>query len=244
MASSSAIAAFYQQYGQAAQQAAAQLGIPWQWVLAQWGVETGWATAAGNNPGNVASPAGTPGVTSPTGGGSNGRFATFGSLSQFVSQYVASIEADFPAANQGGSQTVTGFFGQYTPGSPYSSTTAAPDYASAVVSRLDQLDAWLSSQIGGFSPLAGGGQMVNLPPSGIAPTATVTVTPPSGGGVATTTGLEGTLLHAAQSSAGAPPAWDLLTDPALIGTYLLELVAGLGVAGLLAWAGLRAWMGR
>lgn len=76
--------AFINTWKSSAQSAASQLGIPWQWVMAQWAMESGWGTQPGmgaNNPGNV--------------GRTNGGWTNYGSQKSFVSAYVSAMRTDF-----------------------------------------------------------------------------------------------------------------------------------------------------
>ncbi len=76
--------AFINSWKSSAQSAASQLGIPWQWVMAQWAMESGWGTQPGmgaNNPGNV--------------GQTHGGWTNYGSQKSFVSAYVSAMRSDF-----------------------------------------------------------------------------------------------------------------------------------------------------
>lgn len=70
----------------AANTAGQKLGIPSVYILAQWGMESGWGTQPNmgqNNPGNV-------------GNLGNGNWQNYSSQSSFVNAYVAAMENDFP----------------------------------------------------------------------------------------------------------------------------------------------------
>ena len=78
-------AAFVHSWTAAAQNAGKQLGIPWQWVLSQWAMETAYGTQptmGANNPGNV-------------GNLGHGRWQSYSSQSSFVKAYVSAMRSDF-----------------------------------------------------------------------------------------------------------------------------------------------------
>lgn len=85
MATKGQIQAFAAQWGNAAQQASQQLGIPAIDILGQWGMESNYGTemSGANNPGNVGNLGG-------------GHFVDYPSQSSFVSAYVAATKNDFP----------------------------------------------------------------------------------------------------------------------------------------------------
>lgn len=83
----SARAVFERQWAKSARTAGKMLGIPWQYVLGQWGMETAWGKEppyimGKNNPGNV--------------GNLGGHFVNYPSQQAFVKSYVASMKNDFP----------------------------------------------------------------------------------------------------------------------------------------------------
>lgn len=85
MATKGQIQAFAAEWGNAAQQASQQLGIPAIDILGQWGMESNYGTemSGANNPGNVGNLGG-------------GHFVDYPSQSSFVSAYVAATKNDFP----------------------------------------------------------------------------------------------------------------------------------------------------
>lgn len=115
----------------AAKKAAAQLGVPYQWVLAQWAMETANGTQGNmgvNNPGNVLTASGAP--------------KSFASPAAFLSEYVASVKNDFPHLT-GAKSPQQAFNGaqSYDPG--------VTNYGQRVASRLQSL-----TSLGAFSPSA------------------------------------------------------------------------------------------
>lgn len=78
--------AFISKWEPYAQAAGQQLGIPWQYVLAQWIIETNWGQQSNmgtNNPGNVGNLGG-------------GHWQNYATPADFVGAYVASMRQDFP----------------------------------------------------------------------------------------------------------------------------------------------------
>lgn len=76
--------AFINSWKSSAQSAASQLGIPWQWVMAQWAMETAWGTQGNmgaNNPGDV--------------GPVNGGWTNFSSQKAFTTEYVNTMRTAF-----------------------------------------------------------------------------------------------------------------------------------------------------
>lgn len=89
--SAGGIAAYVAEWEPAARQAAGELGIPWQWVLAQWGVEYGFANGPQQGENNPADLRALPGQSASAGG-----WANFSSVSEFVDEYVRTVRNDFP----------------------------------------------------------------------------------------------------------------------------------------------------
>jgi len=95
-----------------AKDAATSLGIPWEFVLAQWAMESGYATQTNmgqNNVGNVGNLGG-------------GKWQNYATPTDFVSAYVASMKSDFPyfsSSTQFQNPTLAQVFGgknSYDPG--------------------------------------------------------------------------------------------------------------------------------
>lgn len=82
---------FIHMWKPSAQQASQALGIPWQWILAQWGMETAWGTqhpvVGVNNPGNLKKLPGQSGNV----------FANFKNAEQFVQEYIRTMKSTFPS---------------------------------------------------------------------------------------------------------------------------------------------------
>lgn len=76
-----------------AQSAASQLGVPWQWILAQWGLESGFGTAPASTPAaaNLAR-------NNPADLGGPGNWQYFSSPASFVASYVATVRKDYGSA--------------------------------------------------------------------------------------------------------------------------------------------------
>jgi hypothetical protein len=123
----------------AAQDAGAQLGIPWQWVLAQWGLESGYGQSVGT-PAAANLAAGNPADLKASGGG----WASFSSQPSFVQAYVAAMRADYGQAWSGlsGAPSVGQVLGApQAAGSSYYGGQSAASYGHAVASSLRQLAA-------------------------------------------------------------------------------------------------------
>ena len=121
----------------AAQDAGAQLGIPWQWVLAQWGLESGYGQSTGT-PAAANLAAGNPADLKTSGG----TWASFSSPASFVSAYVAAMRSDYGTAWQGlsGAPSVAAVFGAAQPqGSSYYGSEAGAAYGASVAGALRQL---------------------------------------------------------------------------------------------------------
>ena len=88
MASNAQIATFAKEWGPSANTASKQLGIPANWIIAQWGYETGWGTgdpvSSNNNPGNL---------------GGAMHLMSFSTKPAFVTAYVSAMKNDFPFFN-------------------------------------------------------------------------------------------------------------------------------------------------
>jgi hypothetical protein len=85
------VATFIQKWTPWAKVAGRQLGLPWQWILAQWGMETAWGSQPNmgeNNPGNIRAPGS---LLNPSPG-----FQNFNSPKEFITEYVNSMASDFP----------------------------------------------------------------------------------------------------------------------------------------------------
>ena len=83
---------FWKKY---AKQASGKLGIPYQWILAQWAMETAYGSQPNMgkfNPGNV--------------GNLNGSWQNYSSPSAFVSAYVSAMQNDFPKLGKNGLSTL------------------------------------------------------------------------------------------------------------------------------------------
>ena len=86
---------FWKKY---AKQASGKLGIPYQWILAQWAMETAYGSQPNMgkfNPGNV--------------GNLNGSWQNYSSPSAFVSAYVSAMKNDFPKLANGGLAAIPPF---------------------------------------------------------------------------------------------------------------------------------------
>ena len=178
------IGQFVATYQDAARSAASQLGLPWQWVLAQWGMESGWNPAIPSNPGFITNPQGASGVQQVQTSQGPRAFPVYPDLATFVQQYVSAFKADFPgyrsaqalvnaqASGLGGGPlanfttqfSVASVFGgaqNYDPGNA--------GYASSVQGALSTLQTYLGegqsslsniSPIGSYSTAQGAGSAV------------------------------------------------------------------------------------
>ncbi len=129
---------FVAQWTAPAQQAGAQLGLPWQWVLAQWGLESGYGSAAPSTPAaaNLQN-------NNPADLGGPGAWQSFPTPASFVSAYVSTIRQDYGSSWAGLSGTGLGIgqvlgAGQASGRSYYGAQTPA-SYGSALASSLQQL---------------------------------------------------------------------------------------------------------
>lgn len=116
--------AFIQNYTGAAQYAAGQIGVPPQYVLGQWALETGWGTkfAGAYNLGNVQ--------------GNDPRPRSYKSLNEGVNAYVNVMKLDRYA--QARSATSPGEYGMYLKAGGYA---ADPDYAFKIGSVINSVAA-------------------------------------------------------------------------------------------------------
>ena len=143
--------AFVKSWTGAAQNAGKQLGIPWQWVLAQWAMETGYGTQptmGPNNPGNV-------------GNLGNGRWQAYASKKAFTSAYVSAMRSDFAhqinaiqvervsVAGRGGPPPVTPqqFFN-----GPQTYDPSTTTYGNNVANFLPSIEALTHSSAGTANP--------------------------------------------------------------------------------------------
>jgi hypothetical protein len=123
MATATQVSQFANQYGSYAQTAGADLGVNPGIILAQWGLETGYGTQMSgvNNLGNITN--------------SDGTFANYSSISQFLSAFVSNVATHPGAVNAGlsSSQYAQGlasggngsYFGSQTPTSYAAGLTGA-----------------------------------------------------------------------------------------------------------------------
>jgi hypothetical protein len=143
--------AFVRTWTGAAQRASQQLGIPYQWVLAQWAMETDYGTQptmGANNPGNV-------------GNLGHGRWQAYPSQAAFVRAYVASMRTDFAhqinaiqvervsVAGRGGPPPVT--LQQFFNG-PQTYDPSTTTYGNNVANFLPSIEALTHSSAGTANP--------------------------------------------------------------------------------------------
>ena len=144
-------ASFVRQWTGPAQNAAKQLGIPYQWVLAQWAMETGYGTQPNmgrNNPGNV-------------GNLGSGGWQGYASAGSFVQAYVAAIRSDFrhqinaiqvsrvSVSGRGGQPPIT--LQQFFNG-PQSYDPSTTTYGNRVASVLPTIERITHSSVAGANP--------------------------------------------------------------------------------------------
>jgi hypothetical protein len=206
--STTGMAGYTAQWKAAAQQAGQQLGIPWQWVLSQWGVEYGFSNGPQQGQNNPADLRALPGQSATAGG-----WANFPSVSSFVAEYVKTVKSDFgyfnaPVANPTPAQV----FGSQ---SNYTTSQSAASYTQAVLNSLHALAA---------SGAAGPG----------VPVLTATSTLPATG-TSVNTG-QGVLDNGQPSVASLSAVQDLTTGAKTAAASAGRGVTGL-IAGIEAWAG-------
>ena len=202
----------------AAKSAGAQLGLPWQWVLAQWGLESGYGQSTGTAAAsNLA--AGNPADLRTSGG----TWASFSSPSQFVSAYVAAVRSDYGAAWKGlqGAPGIGAVFGAAQPaGSSYYGSQSGSSYGAAVAGALAQLAAITGQDVPvALTPAQASGLGANL-------------AAPAGGKVVTPQGV----LDFGQTGSGATATQDLGAGLGAVGSSVSGGATG-WLASLEAWAG-------
>lgn len=137
--------AFVAAWKPAAQDAAAQLGLPWEWVLAQWGLESGYGQSTGT-PAASNLAAGNPADLKT----SSGSWASFSSPAAFVAAYVAAMRADYGSGWSGlaGAPGAAAVFGApQQPGRSYYGAQSGQSYGQAVASSLLQLSRITGSDV-------------------------------------------------------------------------------------------------
>jgi flagellum-specific peptidoglycan hydrolase FlgJ len=101
------VAAFVQQYGEAAKAAGDKLGVDPNLLLTQWGHETGWGKSVipgTNNLGNIKAVKGQAGVAATDNmTGSRDQYAQYASPHEFADQYVNLVNSRYPGAVGAGS---------------------------------------------------------------------------------------------------------------------------------------------
>lgn len=101
------VAAFVQQYGEAAKAAGDKLGVDPNLLLTQWGHETGWGKSVipgTNNLGNIKAVKGQGGVAATDNmTGSRDNYAQYASPHEFADQYVNLVQSRYPGAVGAGS---------------------------------------------------------------------------------------------------------------------------------------------
>lgn len=108
---------FVAKYTPYAKAAGSVLGIPWQWVLAQWGAESSYGNSALAVKHNNLAGLGYNSATK--------TYSHFGNLNQFLASYVKSVYNDFPSLHHtqnGSALTIS----QFVKGENFSGTMTSP----------------------------------------------------------------------------------------------------------------------